>query len=83
MWPLEAQTRYLLLSTGQPPDSASAALYDVTIDDLFDELGAALIHASHVTVTYDPTLGYPRAISIDHIANAVGDEISYEAQLVP
>ena len=73
----------LLLSTGQPPDSASAALYDVTIDDLFDELSAALTHASHVTVTYDQPLGYPRAISIDYYANAVDDEVSHEAQLVP
>ena len=73
----------ILLSTGQPPDSSSAPLYDVTIDDLFDELGAALAHASQVTVTYDQALGYPRTIAIDHIANAVDDEIAYEALIVP
>ncbi len=73
----------ILLSTGQPPDSSSAAFYDITIDDLFDELGEALAQASRVTVTYDPALGYPRTIAIDYYANAVDDEISYEAQLVP
>jgi hypothetical protein len=73
----------ILISTGQPPDSSSAAFYDATIDDLFDELGSALAHASQVTVTYDQALGYPRTIAIDHYANAVDDEISYEARLVP
>lgn len=73
----------ILLRTGQPPDSSSFAYYDVTIDDLFDELGGALAQASQVTVTYDQVLGYPRTIAIDYIANAVDDEISYEAQLVP
>jgi len=79
----EQVSSVILLSTGQPPDSSSAAFYDVTIDDLFDELGSALAHASQVTVTYDQALGYPRTIAIDYIANAVDDEISYEAQLVP
>ena len=73
----------ILIATGQPPDSSSAAFYDVTIDEFFDELGNALAHASQVTVSYDQALGYPRTIAIDYIANAVDDEISYEVQLVP
>jgi hypothetical protein len=72
----------ILLSTGQPPDSSSAATYDVTIDDLFDVLGNALAHASRVTVTYDHALGYPRTIGIDHYADAVDDD-AYEARLIP
>jgi len=46
-------------------------------------LGEALAQASQVTVMYDQALGYPRTIAIDYYANAVDDETSYEAQLLP
>lgn len=49
-----------------------------TIEELFDLIGAALSgKAAHVDVTYDPVLGYPRRISIDHLKGAVDDEIEY------
>ncbi|SRR5258706_5228596 len=47
-----------------------------TIDKLFTELQADLGgKADEVTVTYDPTYGFPSTINIDFIKNAVDDEL--------
>jgi hypothetical protein len=49
-----------------------------TIDRLFSELEAGLKgDADEVTVTYDPTHGYPNEIYFDYIQAAADDEISF------
>ncbi len=51
-----------------------------TIDRLFTELEAVQNgKADEVTVTYDATYGFPAAINIDFIRNAVDDELSLSA----
>lgn len=48
-----------------------------TIDRLFLELGSTAVKgADKVSVTYDPTYGYPSNISIDFIELAVDDELA-------
>jgi len=48
-----------------------------TIDDLFTKIETAKAdpEAGEVTVTYDPTLGYPVDASIDYIELAADDEM--------
>ncbi|MCX8103912.1 MAG: DUF6174 domain-containing protein [Candidatus Bipolaricaulota bacterium] len=49
-----------------------------TIEELFELIEAAIIgKAAQVDVTYDPTFGYPRRISIDHLKDAIDDEVEY------
>ncbi len=49
-----------------------------TIDDLFEAIQSAIDNrAASLEVEYDPVLGYPTSISIDQIALAVDDEVSY------
>jgi hypothetical protein len=48
-----------------------------TVDRLFAELEAGLAGgAEEVTVTYDPTYGYPSEIYFDYIKAAADDELS-------
>jgi len=48
-----------------------------TIDLIFGELEAALNGAAdEVTITYDPTYGFPSEASLDVIKEAVDDELS-------
>ncbi|HEY2980127.1 MAG TPA: DUF6174 domain-containing protein [Anaerolineales bacterium] len=48
-----------------------------TIDRVFAELETDLNgEADQVTVTYDPTYGYPAEIQIDFVKNAADDELS-------
>jgi len=50
-----------------------------TIDRIFSELQADLNGgADEVIVTYDATYGHPLTIAIDHIKEAIDDEISLE-----
>ncbi len=59
--------------SGQPPGA-------LTIDGLFTVVSQARSSSSpaaNVTVSYDERYGYPQRISIDRIADAVDDEISY------
>jgi hypothetical protein len=50
-----------------------------TIDRIFSELQADLNGgADEVIVTYDATYGHPVTIAIDHIKEAIDDEISLE-----
>jgi hypothetical protein len=51
----------------------------LTVDQLFALADDAIRHADEVDVTYDDAVGYPRRIAIDHIRQAVDDEITYEA----
>ncbi|HSM71917.1 MAG TPA: DUF6174 domain-containing protein [Anaerolineales bacterium] len=47
-----------------------------TIDRLFSELGSDSVQgADKLTVSYDPTYGFPSEISIDFIELAVDDEL--------
>ncbi len=47
-----------------------------TIDRLFAELGSDSVrNADDLTVTYDPTYGFPTEINIDFIKDAVDDEL--------
>ncbi|HUG34368.1 MAG TPA: DUF6174 domain-containing protein [Anaerolineales bacterium] len=50
-----------------------------TIDDLFTRIESAKAdpEAGEVTVTYDPTLGYPADASIDYILLAADDEMYF------
>lgn len=59
--------------SGDPPGG-------LTIDGLFTLVSQARGSsppAANVTVSYDERFGYPQRISIDRIADAVDDEISY------
>ena len=50
-----------------------------TVERLFSELEADLSgEADEVTVTYDPTYGFPRTIHLDVIKEAIDDELSLE-----
>lgn len=49
-----------------------------TVAQLFDAIRAAQGKVGTLkTVEYDPTLGFPRTVSLDPILNAVDDEVSY------
>ena len=51
-----------------------------TVDQLFTKLDQALHGgADSVTVTYDPTYGFPAEIQIDPIKNAMDDELYLSA----
>lgn len=52
------------------------------VDALFEIVRGAIRQADQVTVAYDPALGYPTAVSIDWILNAVDDEESYQFELL-
>jgi hypothetical protein len=47
-----------------------------TIDRIFSELGSDSVQeADKLTVTYDPTYGYPADVVIDFIELAIDDEL--------
>ncbi len=49
-----------------------------TIDDLFDEIQAAMDGmAFSIIAEYDADMGYPTSVSIDHIENAIDDEMAF------
>ena len=49
-----------------------------TIDDLFDEIQAAMDGmAFSIMADYDADMGYPTNVSIDHIENAIDDEMAF------
>lgn len=53
-----------------------------TVGGLFRTVAESIEgEAAKLDVNYDQQLGYPRSISIDHIAMAVDDEIGYTASL--
>ena len=66
--------------TGAPVPAAD--FEDVaTLDHLFVLIQRAIDQgADRVEVRYDEALGYPTLISIDHISNAVDDEVSYSVE---
>jgi hypothetical protein len=60
------------------PNYANFSQY-ATIDSLFAELKTDLAKADQVTVTYDPTYGFPATINIDFIKAAADDELYLSA----
>ena len=49
-----------------------------TVAQLFDAVRAAQAKVGTLkAVEYDPTLGFPRTVSLDPILNAIDDEVSY------
>jgi uncharacterized protein DUF6174 len=64
--------------TGNPIDASSRELFEryATIDRIFSELEADLAGAAdEVTVTYDPTYGFPTDVTIDMVKEATDDEL--------
>ena len=75
-------TGVVLVADGLPvPPDQIEQYFRITIDSLFDIVGDALEDADAVTVQYHPFWGYPTAVGIDYIRNAVDDEINYSVAL--
>ena len=51
-----------------------------TLDHVFDVLAQDQQSADDVTVRYDALTGVPVSIEVDHMANAIDDEISYRVE---
>ncbi len=70
--------------TGNPVAPELEELYP-GVEGLFEVVQDALDRDAHrVTVLYDPTLGYPREISIDYLEFAIDEELMLNAEgLVP
>jgi len=67
-----------LANTGDAVDKAQYELY-YTVDQLFDYIQAAIDKKAHlIKVTYDAELGYPTIVEIDHIRNAIDDEMRFK-----
>jgi hypothetical protein len=61
------------------PNSEFITKY-ATMDRLFSELESDSVRkADHLTVTYDPTYGFPSEINIDFIEQAADDELHLSA----
>ena len=64
--------------SGNPIDTTNRELFErfSTIDRIFSELEADLAGAAdEVTVTYDPTYGFPVEVTIDYVKEATDDEL--------
>ncbi len=78
-----AVTAVTSATTGDALPPNEAALFQITIDSLFNWVATAAGGAADaVTAEYDATLGYPRVVSIDYFTDAVDDEIEFSAQLL-
>ena len=65
----------IYVGSGDPVTDPTIAL---TIAELFDEIQAAIDNeAFSIVATYDPVLGHPVNVAIDHIKNAVDDEMAF------
>jgi len=63
---------------GNPIDATNREFFErfSTIDRIFSELEADLAGAAdEVTVTYDPTYGFPVEVTIDYVKEATDDEL--------
>lgn len=66
---------------GQP---AAADYGVVTVDGLFDLAEDAVREADEVEIEYDATWGFPTAIRIDYMRDAIDDELSvFASELAP
>ena len=64
---------------GGQPVSEQLLAYVPSVEGLFAIVDDATAHADRLTVSYDPTLGYPRSVAIDWYVNAADDEVWYGA----
>ena len=65
--------------SGQPATPPSVDYY-LTIDGIFAAIHDAIEQGAHsLTAIYHPTLGYPTAVDIDYLENAIDEEMSYRA----
>ena len=73
----------VFVDDGQPPQSAIETF--PTIDDLFDEIRAAIDGgADSVSAMYDATAGHPTRVDIDYIREAIDDEMTFTvSELTP
>jgi hypothetical protein len=75
----DGQVVSMAYQSGKEIDAGSRELFDkyATIDRLFAELETNIYgKADEVTVTYDPTYGFPEKVNVDFIKNAVDDELA-------
>ncbi|HEX6270650.1 MAG TPA: DUF6174 domain-containing protein [Anaerolineales bacterium] len=64
--------------SGKEIDTTNLELFErfASIDRIFSEIEADLAGAAdEVTVTYDPTYGFPVDVSIDYVKEAIDDEL--------
>ena len=67
-----------ITKAGEPIDKELSDLIPHTLSDLFFEIKQIyLSNPSKIEVVYDETYGYPISVSVDQIAEAVDDELSY------
>ena len=67
------------IGTGEPIP-AEFVQYYLTVPELFDFIEDAIDREAHeIDVSYDPSAGYPVAIQIDYIQNAIDEEMAFEA----
>ena len=71
---VDGETVRLVREDGSELDAMLADELPSTIDELFDRLERTVTADSFVA-EYDPELGYPRSVLVDHIVNAVDDEL--------
>jgi serine protease len=68
------------LSTNRSLSKTALTTYGKTIPQLFTLIDTAISNkAAIVNVSYDASLGYPTAISLDQSASVTGDETNYKA----
>jgi hypothetical protein len=70
-------TQAVFVDTGEPVATPLSEIE--TIDDLFDEIQAAIdADAFEIIATFDSRLGHPISVSIDYIENAIDDEMTFQ-----
>jgi len=70
-------TQAVFVDTGDPVATPLSEIE--TVDDLFDEIQAAIdADAFEIVATFDSRLGYPVSVSIDYIENAIDDEMAFQ-----
>ena len=68
------------LNTNRSLSKTALTTYGKTIPQLFTLIDIAISNkAATVNASYDASLGYPTAISLDQSANVIGDETNYKA----
>lgn len=64
--------------TGEALDGTAASRYG-TIESLFDFVHDAILRPADAVIgSFDPGLGYPRAVFVDGVAGIADDEIAFE-----
>ncbi len=67
-----------VVATGSPVTHTPMDAWP-TVEELFAAVERAILGGAHVLeVTYDPVLGYPESVYIDHQEMIADDEIGYQ-----